>query len=57
MEMFRFRTSLRAMVSRMAATRRGRGMERVLVDLPSNVRADMGLDRTRNLFVPYMLGE
>jgi hypothetical protein len=55
--MFGLGTALRGMMSRRAAARRIRQMERVHVDLPSNVRVDMGLDRKRNYFVPRMLGE
>jgi len=57
MAMFGLGTALRGMMSRRAAARRIRQMERVHVDLPSNVRIDMGLDQNRRSFVPRMLGE
>jgi hypothetical protein len=55
--MFGFGPALRGMMSRRAAARRIRQMERVHVDLPSNVRIDMGLDQNRKYFVPRMLGD
>jgi hypothetical protein len=57
MDVFGFGTALRGMMSRRAAARRIRQMERVHVDLPSNVRIEMGLEQKRRYFVPRMLGE
>ena len=57
MDQFGLGTALRGMMSRRAAKRRSRMMERVHVDLPPNVRIDMGLDKNRSDFVPRMLGE
>ena len=57
MEMFGLGTSLRAMVNRRAAARRNRQIERVLVDMPSNVRIDMGLEQKPRYFVPRMFGK
>jgi hypothetical protein len=57
MDMFGFGTALRGMMSRRAAARRIRQMERVHVDLPATVRIDMGLDQNRNYFVPLMLNK
>ena len=57
MDVFGFGTALRKIMSRRAAARRIRQMERVHLDLPPNVRIDMGLDRKRIYFVPRMLGE
>jgi hypothetical protein len=57
MEMFGFGTSLRAMVKRRAAARRSQQIERVLVDMPTNVRLDMGLEQRPRYFVPRMFGE
>lgn len=57
MEMFGFGRSLREMLNRKAAARRGRQMEQVFASLPSHVRADIGLDRPGRYFVPRMLGE
>jgi hypothetical protein len=57
MEMFRLGTFLRAMVNRMAAARRSRQIERVLVDMPTNVRVDMGLEQKPRSFVPRMRDE
>jgi hypothetical protein len=54
MEMFGLGTFLRAMVNRTAA-RRSRQIERALVDMPTNVRLDMGLDQKPRSFVPRML--
>jgi hypothetical protein len=57
MEMFGLRTSLRAMVNRRAVARQNRQIERVLVDMPTNVRLDMGLEQKPRYFVPRMFGE
>ena len=57
MDVVGFGTALRGMMSRRAAARRIRQMERVHVDLPSNVRIEMGLEQKRRYFVPRMLGE
>ena len=57
MEMFRLGTSLRAMVNRRAAAPRNRQIERVLVDMPTNVRFDMGFEQKPRYFVPRMFGK
>jgi hypothetical protein len=57
MKMFGLGTSLRAMVNRRAAAPRNRQIERVLVDMPTNVRLDMGLEQKPRYFVPRMFGE
>jgi hypothetical protein len=57
MEMFRLGTFLRAIVNRMAAARRSRQIERVLVDMPTNVRGDIGIEQKPRSFVPRMLDE
>jgi hypothetical protein len=56
MEMFGLGKTPRAMVKRRAAARRSRQIERVLVDLPTNVRRDMGLEQKSRYFVPCMFG-
>jgi hypothetical protein len=45
------------MVNRRAAARRNRQIERVLVDMPTNVRIDMGLEQKPRYFVPRMFGK
>jgi hypothetical protein len=57
MEMFRLGTFLRAPANRIASARRSRQIERVLVDMPTNVRLDMGLEKKPRSFVPRMPDE